>query len=225
VNARDDTATDRVQTITPVAIASELAAATPRLSEREQHLVLTLYRLLAAGQPVDSSALGEAARLPVEAVRAALERLPGVYTDDRQRVIGFWGLSIGPMPHQMTVNGQRIYAWCAWDTLFLPELLAATAEIQSSCPTTGRRISLTVEGTEVTSRDPVETVLSFLHRDRPFDADTIRNFCHYVHFFANPDAAAEWTAQCAGTFTLSLADGSEIARLINRTRFPVILAD
>jgi alkylmercury lyase len=214
-----------VRTITPAAIARQLAAATPRLSEHEQHLFLTLYRLLAAGQPVDSPALAEAARLPVDGVRAALERLPGVYTDDRQRVIGFWGISIAPMPHQMTVNGQTIYAWCAWDTLFLPELLAATAEIQSRCPTTGRRISVTVEGTEVTSQDPAETVLSFLHRDQPFDADTIRTFCHYVHFFVNPDAAAEWTARREGTFTLSRAHASEIARLTNRARFPTILAD
>jgi alkylmercury lyase len=225
VNPRDHTATNRARTITPAALARELAAATPRLSEREQHLFLTLYRLLAAGEPIDSSALAESARLPVDAVRAALERLPGLYTDDRQRVIGFWGLSIRPMPHQMTVNGQTIYGWCAWDTLFLPELLAATAEIQSRCPTTGQRITLTVEGTQVTNQDPAETVLSFLHRDQPFDADTIRSFCHYVHFFANPDAAANWTADREGTFTLSLDQGSEIARLTNRARFPTILAD
>jgi alkylmercury lyase len=212
-------------TTTPAAIASELAAATPRLSEDEQRLFLTLYRLLATGRPVDSSALAESAGLPIDAVRAALERLPGIYTDDRQRVIGFWGLSIRPMPHQMTVDGQTIYAWCGWDTLFLPELLAAAAEIQSPCPTTGQRITLSVEGTQVTSQDPAETVLSFLHRDEPFDADTIRTFCHYVHFFVNPDAAAEWTAHREGTFTLSLAEGSEIARLTNRARFPTIIAD
>jgi alkylmercury lyase len=214
-----------MRAITPVAIASELVAATPRLSELEQRLFLQLYRLLAAGDPVETSALAASTRLPVDAVRAALERLPGVYSDDRQRVIGFWGLSIHPMPHRLIVNGHSVYAWCAWDTLFLPELLAATAEIQSRCPTTGQRISLTVEGTQVTSQDPPETVLSFLHRDQPFDADTIRTFCHYVHFFANPDAAARWTAHREGTFTLSLAHGSEIARLTSRARFPTILAD
>lgn len=46
----------------------------------------------------------------------------------------------------------------------------------------------------------------------------IKSFCHYIHFFANPAAAAEWTTQHEGTFTLSLAEGSEIARVTNRGR-------
>jgi alkylmercury lyase len=213
-----------MQTIAPAALASELAAATPTLSEEEQRLFLTLYRLLVAGQPVDVTDLADAAGQPLDAVRKALHRLPGVFTDERGRVIGFWGLSIRPMPHRITVNGRTLYGWCAWDTLFLPELLGAPAEIESTCPATGQRITLTVEGTEVTSQHPAETVLSFLHRDEPFDADTIKTFCHYVHFFANAEAAAEWTAQREGTFTLSLADGSAIARLTNRARYPSIFA-
>jgi alkylmercury lyase len=158
-------------------------------------------------------------------VRDALERFTRAYLDDERRVIGFWGLSIRPMPHRITVNERTLYAWCAWNTLFLPELLDATAEIESTCPTTGQRINLTVEGREVTSRHPAETVLSFLHREQPFDADTITTFCHDVHFFANPEAAAKWTSQHEGTFMLSLADGSAIARLTNRARYPSSLAD
>jgi alkylmercury lyase len=163
----------------------------------------------------------------LDSVSRTLERLAGagVYTDEQGRVVGFWGLSIRPMPHRLTVNGRDLYAWCAWDTLFLPELLGAAAEIESTCPATGQRIALTVNGTEVTSHQPAEAVLSFLRRDQPFDADTIKTFCHYVHFFANPEAGAEWTAQHDGTFTLSLADGSAIAKLTNRARYPSILAD
>jgi alkylmercury lyase len=211
-------------TITPAALASELVAATPALSADQQRLFLTLYRLLAAGHPVDPTDLADSARQPLDAVSDALEQLPGVYTDEQRRVIGFWGLPIRPMPHRITVNTRTLYAWCAWDTLFLPELLGAPAEIESTCPTTGQRITLTVAGTDVTSRHPAETVLSFLQRDQPFDADTITTFCHYVHFLANPEAAAEWTSRHEGTFTLSLADGSAIARLTNRARYPTILA-
>jgi alkylmercury lyase len=212
-------------TINPGSLASELAAATPALSEDEQRLFITLYRLLAAGQPVETAKLADHAGLPVEVVNEALERLRGVYRDDERRVIGFWGLSIRPMPHRITINGRTLYAWCAWDTLFLPELLDAPAEIESRCPITGQRIALTVAGTEVTTHDPVGIVLTFLHRDEPFDGDTIRTFCYYVHFFASPEAATEWTNQHEGTFTLSLTDGSALARLTNRARYPSIFGD
>jgi alkylmercury lyase len=212
-------------TITPATLASELAAATPTLVDDEQRLFLALYRQLATGQPVAAADLADVAGQPPDQVREALEGLPGVFTDEQGRVIGFWGLSIRPMPHRLTINRRTLYTWCAWDTLFLPELLGATAEVESTCPVTGKRINLTVDGTDVTSRHPDETVLSFLHRDQPFDADTIKTFCHYVHFFANPEAAAKWTTQHDGTFTLSLADGSAIAKLTNRQRYPTILTD
>jgi hypothetical protein len=74
----------------------------------------------------------------------------------------------------------------------------------------------------VTDVAPASTVLSFLHRDQPFDADAIATFCHYVHFFADHAAAEEWTSQRDGTFVISVANGVEIARLANAARFPTI---
>jgi alkylmercury lyase len=211
-------------TSTPGMLAAELAAATPRLDQDEQHVALTLYRLLADAQPVDRYALAARAGLEPERVRQALARWPGVYSDDEERIIGFVGLSIRPMAHRLIVEGRVLYAWCAWDTLFLPELLGRRAQVESQCPTTQQPISLSVEGTHIDGLRPPEAVLSFLHRNEAFDADVIATFCHYVHFFASPAAAAAWTAQHDGTFTISLADGMEIARLTNRARYSCLLA-
>jgi alkylmercury lyase len=214
-----------MQTITPSSLAAELIAAAPPLNEQEQQLAISLYRLLAEGQPVRAAALADRVRMPLEEVDRALAEWGGIFTDDQDRVIGFLGLSIRPMPHRLTVAGRTLYAWCAFDTLFLPELLGATAEVESQCPTTGERIALTVEGTEVTDARPGDTVLSYLHKDEPLDQNVIKSFCHYIHFFANSAAAAEWTVRHEGTFTLSLAEGSEIARLTNRGRYPNVFAD
>jgi alkylmercury lyase len=101
----------------------------------------------------------------------------------------------------------------------LPELLGKPAKVHSRCPTTGEHISLVVSPQAITDVAPAGTVLSFLHRDQPFDADSITSFCHYVHFFANPAAADDWTAKHAGTFAVSLTDGMQIARLTNHARF------
>ena len=68
-------------------------------------------------------------------------------------------------------------------------------------------------------------MLSFLHRDESFHADRIRTFCPYVHFVASLESATALTTQHEGTFRLSLADGSAIARLTNRARYPSILGD
>jgi alkylmercury lyase len=214
-----------VQTITPSNLAAELTTAAPPLTEREQHLAISLYRLLAEAEPVEAGVLADRAEVAREEVDRALSEWGGIFTDDEGRVIGFLGLSIRPMPHRLTVAGRTLYAWCAYDTLFLPELLGTSAEIESQCPTTGERITLTVKGTQVTNPQPAETVLSYLHKDEPLDQHVISSFCHYIHFFANPDAAAEWTAQREGTFMISLAEGSEIARLTNRRRYPDILED
>jgi alkylmercury lyase len=214
-----------METITPSSLAAELIAAAPPLNEHEQDLAISLYRLVAEGHPVEAAALADRANMPLEEVNRALAEWGGIFTDDQDRVIGFLGLSIRPMPHRLTVAGRPLYAWGAWDTLFLPELLGARAEAESQCPTTGERITLTVEGTEVTDARPADTVLSYLHKDEPLDQNVITSFCHYIHFFANPAAAVEWTAQHEGTFTLSLADGSEIARLTNRGRYPNTFTD
>jgi hypothetical protein len=139
-----------------------------------------------------------------------------VFTDEHGRVIGFPGLAIRPMPHRITVNGRTPYAWCALGHPLSARAARRDRGDRIDLPNDGERINLTVDGAEVTSRRPAEIVLSFLRRAEPFDADTIRTFCHYVHFFANREAAADWTSQHEGTFTLSLADGSAIARLTNR---------
>lgn len=212
-----------METISPRNLAAELTAATPPLTEREQHLAISLYRLLADGEPVEAATLADRAELAREEVDRALAEWGGILTGERDRVIGFLGLSIRPTPHRLTVAGRTLYAWCAYDTLFLPELLGATAEVESQCPTTGERITLTVTGTDVINPRPADTVLSYLHKDEPLDQHVIDTFCRYIHFFANPTAAAEWTAKHEGTFTISLDVGAEIARLTNRARYPSLL--
>jgi hypothetical protein len=62
-------------------------------------------------------------------------------------------------------------------------------------------------------------VLSFLEPERPFHADVVRSFCHFVHFFASEEAAREWAAGHQGTFRLSLEQGFRLGRRTNRASF------
>lgn len=206
------------------ALADQIVAARPTLDAQQQRIAIVLYRLLAAGRPVSVEQLAERAGAPIGEVERLLGEEPGIYRDEQTRVVAFWGLALGGMPHRLTVNGRELGAWCAWDTLFLPELLGETAAVASTCPTTGEPVELVVTPTGVRDVSPAAAGLSFLRRERPFDADLIKTFCHFVHFFASPEAAKAWTAQHPGTFVLSIDEGAEIARRVNHASFAAVLS-
>ena len=126
--------------------------------------------------------------------------------------------------HRIHVGGRTLSAWCAWDTLFLPELLGEALRVTSRSPTSGAAISLTVTPTGPIDLQPAETVVSFLLPETNFDADVIQRFCHFVHFFASPDDAEQWTCEHPGTFLLSVDDAYRLGQLTNRAVFGDVLA-
>ena len=207
-------------------LAARLADALPTLDVGEQEVAITLVRLLSEGEPVPVSRLAAAAGQPADALEEQLTRLSGLlFRDDLGRAIGFIGLSVIEMgTHRVHVDGRALSAWCAWDTLFLPELLGRTVGVTSRCPITGEEISLTVGPVGVTDLRPAETVVSFLVPDGPLGDDVIRSFCHFVHFFATEQAGRQWTNAHDGAFLLSVADAYRLGRSTNRATFGVALA-
>lgn len=201
-------------------IAGRLACCTERLDAADQRLQLTLFRLLANGEPVGLGQLAGEVGMEAADVVAHLGRCHGVHTDDAGRVVAFQGLSVVEAPHRLRVDSHTLYAWCAWDTLFLPELIGRPAEIESTCPVTGVSISLRV-GPEEGPADvsPPGAVLSFVLPAARRANDTIASFCNLIHYFASPQAAERWTAERPGTFVVSIEDAFEIGRRTNAAQW------
>ena len=216
--------TDHTSAIAPRvdldALSAHFLRLFPSLDEKDQKVALALYRSLSQGHPVSAAALARAVRLPEDDVVKRLSGWPGVYYDKSRHVIGFWGLTIMPMPHRLLSDGIALYAWCAWDTLFLPELIGGTLDVESTCRGTGQAVRLTATPTGVHQADSAEVVLSFLIPDSDrMNADVIASFCHYVHFFRSPQAALPWLAEHRDSFLLSLADAYALGRRINSARY------
>src|SRR5438270_9757027 len=96
---------------------------------------------------------------PVEEVAESLGRWPGVWRDSRGALVGFWGLAQAEMPpHRFDIAGQRLWTWCAWDSLFIPSILGKTAHIASVCATTGAPVSMVVTPEGVTEVSPAGAV-------------------------------------------------------------------
>src|SRR5258708_22243644 len=131
------THTSRTENVDVDAVALGIVKVFPPLDLYEQRLSLELYRLLSGGQPVARALLAERLQVLVEIVDRILDGWPGVFSDSERRIVGYWGLSIAAAyasPHLLTIDGQKLSAWCAWDTLFLPELLGKPAEVESRSP-------------------------------------------------------------------------------------------
>jgi alkylmercury lyase len=199
-------------------LASNIVRAMPRLGSVERRIAVGLYRQLAAGEPVSLAGLAGSLCFSERRVHEALSQWPGVYYDDTKAVVGFWGLALSEMPHHFQVDGRTLYTWCAWDSLFIPEILTKT-QVESADPLTGEEISLTVGPRGVKDLEPANTLVSFLTPSGVFDADVIQSFCHFVHFFGSWRSGEQWTSSHKGTQLLSVDEAHELGRLTNAANF------
>lgn len=95
------------------------------------------------------------------------------------------GLSVDQVgEHRLHVDGRTLSARCAWDTLYLPELLGVTAAVTSLCPVTGSRTAVTVIPAGPVDLTPPDTVTSYLAPQGNLDHDVVHSFCDLVNFFA-----------------------------------------
>ncbi|MGH8529513.1 MAG: alkylmercury lyase MerB [Nevskiales bacterium] len=192
----------------------------PKLDNAAQRLSLALYRQLARGEPVSTTRLAAAVDRDASAVSEQLSQWPGVFYDEQGAVIGYWGLSIHPMAHRFRVNGRNLYTWCAWDSLFIPELLGETAHVESFCPVTRTPIRLTVTPQGVEDLQPATAVMSLmLPAHSSVMSDIAARFCHYVHFFESANAATRWLPENPSTMVVGVGEGFELGRMKNDIQY------
>lgn len=168
-----------------------------KLSREQQQISTQIYKSLAEGNPISIENLSSSVGLDQEFVKNITDEWPGVFYDDDSRIIGYWGLTTQEMGHRFKVDGNTTYTWCAWDALFIPQIIGKTAEVESGDPVTKNTIKLTVTPTDgISNVTPSEAVVSFLFPETAeVMADVIGSFCHYVHFFESNSSAKEWISE------------------------------
>jgi alkylmercury lyase len=181
---------------------------------------LRLYRLLVQAGPVSTGTLAAAADTSIAQIEGMLSRWPGVYRADDGRIIGYGGLTVDETKHRMHIDGSVRYTWCAWDTLFIPQLLGAAARIESSCAATGEPVVLNVHpdgveaagghlGVSLVAPDPAHAL-----------GDIVGHFCCHVKFFASERVGRKWEAKHPGTFLATLDQAWQLGRRHNALRYP-----
>ncbi len=187
-----------------------------QLDAQTQRMVVTMFRLLAKGQPVSPARFADALQIPVEVVRKIVDTVPAgaLDRDDDGNVVAFSGLTLKETDHRMEIDGKVLYGWCAFDTLFLSALLGKSAEITSKEPVSGETIQFKFGpgGYEGSS----EVVMSLLDAPPEEMRNNVRAaFCHNVHFFANTDSAARYAQDHADLAVVPISDAVALAGLWN----------
>ena len=191
-----------------------------------QRVQLALYGLIAEGRPVPVERLADATGFDNATVARVLDEIPpsNFQYDDGGRILGFRGLSQVPSRHRLTFAGRELYAWCAFDCLFLPALLGGPVEVASACPVTRTEIRLTATPDGVQDMRPESVVMSFVMPDSDLmRADLRGTFCCHVNFFASEAAAQSWASGNPGAQVISLAEGFEFGRIRNQVSFGDVL--
>lgn len=205
--------------------AQQLAAATPTLDPDQQRIAQHVYDLIATtARPVTIGQISEVAGVSPDRVEESLESWPLVLRDDQGRVVGFWGIHaeyITPT-HAIDVDDTTVYAWCAWDTLFITEILGRQTHVTSTDPQTGEKIELTVAPDGVASIEPSGAVVSLLLPEDGLTDDAIQRFCHKVHFFGSPESAEAWIDGRPGLFTVTVEEAFELGQVTNRLRMATV---
>ncbi len=73
-----------------------------------------------------------------------------------------WPLSAFPTDYRVTVNGRRLWANCAWDSLGIPAMLHTDATIEAKYALSGEPVSYRVESGSLVAPD------SIVHFSLPF---------------------------------------------------------
>jgi alkylmercury lyase len=197
----------------------------------EQQAAVALYRELAKGRAVDADQLARALGISPAEAGALLERDAIkclIFPDAQGRVLGFGGLAAAPMHHRFEVAGRTLWTWCAWDSLFIPEILGRSARVTSPDPESKELVRLTVAPDGIASVEPQAAVISFILPDALAFGSSATNvmakFCHFIFFFASRASGERWVARHPGTFLYPLDAAVALAQRLNARNFGPALA-
>jgi len=187
----------------------------------EIELTTGFLQILSAGQPVSAAHLAERVGLPVEQIEAIFEQFAarGGEFDAQGNLVGA-ALTINPTLHRFRVKGNDLYAWCALDTFFLPNLIGETAMIESIDPISGEPIRLTITPDGVAEVHPASTVLSITipgvscrtETSSGPDTGPHSEACSQMYFFTSPETAEIWLEDRPGIAIFTVEEAWRLAK-------------
>ena len=189
----------------------------PKLSELEKRVSTYLYIELVKGYPVPLAKIEKQFSIPEEQVRKLLGELAYVEHNQNDEIIAYRGVTLSPTKHTLVTEDSTVYTWCAFDTLFLLDLIDKPAHIHSTCAECDKKLMLKPSMLASSQFENTSIVMSFLVPEPSAYQESLRaSFCCKVHLFCNAACGQQWTSQQNNIELFSVDDSLTIARERNR---------
>ena len=192
-----------------------------------QGLGVGLLRLLGRGAPVTREQLGVTFGLPTGHIDKLLsEFAPTNFRfNEHGKIIAFGGLSLIPTHHHFHIDGAKLYTWCVFDALFLPEILGKPATLTTRCPESGVELIVEIAPGELRSVPSSGCVMSIVAPDSDACCVNLRSaFCDHVNLFKDEGTFIAWARgrPAAAAACITLGEAQIFARQRNAVRYPDI---
>jgi alkylmercury lyase len=181
--------------------------------ELDLQVTVQTIQLLSEGNPVPAERLAEVWGMPQEQVEVILDQASSIgkaQLDGEGRLVG-GVLSLLPTEHKVRVNDNDLYAWCAYDAVFIPGVIGKTARIESRDPVNGEIIRMTITPDGVIDLDPTDSVISVVNPDMG-DAGPDGPRCSQMLFFSSRKSAGTWQKDHPDVEILTVEEVFEIAQ-------------
>jgi hypothetical protein len=116
-----------------------------------------------------------------------LQKSGQIQLDSDSSIVGAIGLSLRPTKHELSINGSRLWAWCAFDVIGIFSALHTSGLAQSTDPCNGGNILL--EFANGVPRDKKQ--MAFL-ADVQGGSSLCEDWCSKVNFFTSAQSAEAW---------------------------------
>jgi alkylmercury lyase len=149
---------------------------------------------LAKGNPVSPDELASIWGLPLEQVQLILAgavEAGRAEIDARGNLVG-GVLSLNPTAHRISMDGNQLYAWCAYDAIYAPGVVGKSAHIESQDPVTGEPVEATITPEGVADVRPKDAVVSVVGGKTDMRGGPQSPRCTQMLFFGSRESANQW---------------------------------
>ena len=189
----------------------------PDLKTEERQISKILYQKLALGKSVSIETISNELQKSIQDIQDYLNQMEYVEYNVTNEISAYRGVTLRQTTHCVFHNAFKVFTWCAFDTLFLADLLDKPVKITSNCPTCNKAITINKPDRDHKSLKETNTVMSFIIPDKVDYCEDLQSaFCCKVHFFCNGQCGSEWINLSSEIGFFNLEESIVIAEERNR---------